>query len=138
MSTYELGPRLGVTASRVRQLEAAEVDGGIRLSALEKTAEALNCRLTYVLVPKEPLDYMVKRQARGKAREIASLVEAELGDEERALVAEVIAEDLDVLAHRLMDRHGLWLEGPSAVGSSALRALVSERRFPPRQILSKR
>ncbi len=72
------------------------------MSVLNRTAEALNCRLAYVLVPKEPLDHMVRRQARDKARELASLVEAEVAVDDRALVAEVIDEDLDVL------RTGLW------------------------------
>jgi predicted DNA-binding mobile mystery protein A len=131
MSTYEFGRRIGVSATRVRQLEIAEVDGKIRLGVLEKTAEALNCGLAYVLVPKEPLDQMVKRQALLKAGELASFLEAEVDLEERALLAEVIAEEVGALALRLMDRRGLWSDSGTVQGRSPFRELVLERRFPP-------
>jgi predicted DNA-binding mobile mystery protein A len=130
MSTYEFGPRIGVTASRVRQLELAEVQGSIKLSVLDRTAGALNCQLVYVLVPKEPLDQMVRRRARDKARELASFVTAELGVEDRDLMAELIDEDLDVLALQLMDRRGLWGDGGTVNGNSPFQALLLERKFP--------
>ncbi|HEY6425826.1 MAG TPA: hypothetical protein VIX84_01205, partial [Acidimicrobiales bacterium] len=69
MSTFELGQRMGVTASRVSQLERAEADGSIRLSALERSAAALNCKVCYVVVPNESLQDMVLRRALKKAAE---------------------------------------------------------------------
>jgi predicted DNA-binding mobile mystery protein A len=114
MSTYELGSRLGVRAARVTQIERAEVAGTLRLASLERTAEALGCELCYALVPKEPLEQMVRRQAFAKA---AAALGASTthdvggradGEEEGALLADVMAEQLDALAHELIDRRGLW------------------------------
>jgi predicted DNA-binding mobile mystery protein A len=67
MSTVELARRMGVTRSRVSQIERAEIDGTIHLSTLERAAEALNCRVVYFLVPIEPLEQMVWQQAFLKA-----------------------------------------------------------------------
>jgi predicted DNA-binding mobile mystery protein A len=130
MSTYEFGRRMGVTGTRVRQLEVAEVEGRIRLFVLERTAEALNCQLAYVLVPNEPLDQMVRRQARARATELASFVRDDLSAEDRTLMAEVIAEELDVLALQLVDRRGLWRDSAAEDGKTPFRALLLERKFP--------
>ena len=67
MSSYQLAKRMRFSPSRVRQFEYAELDGSIRLSILGRAAEALNCRLSYVFLPKEPLEDMVQRQAFSKA-----------------------------------------------------------------------
>jgi hypothetical protein len=74
---------------------------------------------------------MVKRQALLKAGELASFLEAEVDLEERALLAEVIAEEVGALALRLMDRRGLWSDRGTVQGRSPFRELVLERRFPP-------
>ena len=96
MSTFELGERMGVTPSRVRQLERA--------------ARALNCRFSYAIVPNEPLEQMVRRQALEKAAAelAASTTNGDPGEEDRALFAVVMAEQVEALAHELIDRRGLW------------------------------
>jgi predicted DNA-binding mobile mystery protein A len=112
MSTYELGRRLGVTASRVRQLELAELQGSIKLSVLDRTARALNCDLVYVLVPRESLEQMVKRQARQQAeKKLASSVSREGGGADVDDPALMVAR-LEVLANQLVVRRGLWTEHP--------------------------
>jgi predicted DNA-binding mobile mystery protein A len=114
MSTYELGARLGVGASRVTQIERAEVTGTLRLASLEQTAAALGCELCYALVPKEPLEGMVRRQALAKAA--ASLGAPTPGaippDADGVVLAGVMAEHIEALAHDLIDRRGLWRAGP--------------------------
>jgi predicted DNA-binding mobile mystery protein A len=110
MSTFELGERMGVTPSRVRQMERAEAAGCIELASLERAARALDCRLCYVIVPDEPLEQMVRRQALRKAAAelAASTPDGDLGDADRALFAAVLAEQVEALAHQLIDRRGLW------------------------------
>jgi predicted DNA-binding mobile mystery protein A len=112
MSTFELGTRLGVGASRVTQIERAEVTGTLRLASLERTAEALGCELCYALVPKEPLEQMVRRRALAKAAaRLGVSTPREVGgeaDEDCVLLAGVRAEELDALAYELCDRRGLW------------------------------
>jgi DNA-binding Xre family transcriptional regulator len=54
MTTAELGQRMGLTQSRVSQIERSEELGSIRLDTLERAAQALNCQVRYVFVPNEP------------------------------------------------------------------------------------
>jgi hypothetical protein len=115
MSTYELGPRIGVTASRVRQLELAEVGGSIKLSVLDRIARTLHCRLVYVLVPDEPLDQIVMRQARHQAeRALASSIPGmSAGSDNPDIENEhpfPTAVEVEVLANQLAVLRGLWTE----------------------------
>lgn len=68
MTMAQLGDRLGVTAPRVAALESAEVSGSVSLKTLERAAEALDCRLVYVLLPRTPLAEMVAERAEALAR----------------------------------------------------------------------
>ena len=114
MSTYELGPRIGVTASRVRQLELAEVAGSIKLSVLDRTARTLQCRLLYVLVPYEPLDQIVMRQARRQATRVlaSSNSRKPTGTEEPDIENDPrpTAVEVELLANQLAVLRGLWTE----------------------------
>lgn len=110
MSTFELATRMGLSGSRVKQLEQAEVDGTIRLSQLRRLGGALNCELHYVMLPRQSLDEMVRRQARRKAAEKmagGSPVIRPNGESE-PLVVEALSEEFHALVHELIDRRGLW------------------------------
>jgi predicted DNA-binding mobile mystery protein A len=71
--------------------ERAEARGDITLSTLRRYAKALDCELTYALVPRQPLQKMIEQRADRIARnEIArvrhtmELEEQGTGDDERA------------------------------------------------------
>lgn len=111
MSTVELAMRMRVTRSRVSQIERAEVDGSIHVSTLVRAAEALNCRLVYFLVPNEPLEQMVWRQAFLKASgELgARRGREDEGDDARSLRAEMtFEEEAETRAYSLVNRRWLW------------------------------
>lgn len=63
MSSAVLGRRLEITASGARKLEQAEAMDAITLSTLRRMADALDCDLQYVLVPRRPLREMRSQQA---------------------------------------------------------------------------
>ena len=67
MTTAQLGRRMGVSQPRIVELEQAEVERSLTLKSLERAAEALGCRLVYALVPHEPLETRVRRQAEAVA-----------------------------------------------------------------------
>ncbi len=69
MSAHQLGARLGVKPQSVAGLEKSEAHGTIQLKSLRRAAEALNCTLVYVLVPKSSLEDAVQARARDIARE---------------------------------------------------------------------
>ena len=55
MTTGQLAERLGVKQPRAVELERGEANGKITVQSLERAAEALGCRLVYVLVPEKRL-----------------------------------------------------------------------------------
>jgi predicted DNA-binding mobile mystery protein A len=107
MSTYELAARMGVGHSRVIAIERAEVTGSVSLSTLSRAAEALNCRVCWVLVPSEPLEQMVRRQALYKAARaiIAATPDRDPCPED---LDHAQLMELEELADELVDRRGLW------------------------------
>lgn len=111
MTAYELGARMGVSQPRISQLERAEREGAISLQSLQRAARALHAELVYALVPVEPLEDIVRCQARLKATvEIAEgshTVQFLLGRPAPG-TEEAKEAYITVLAHHLIDRHGLW------------------------------
>jgi predicted DNA-binding mobile mystery protein A len=99
---------MGVSQARVSQLERGEVEGSIQLSTLERAAEALSCRLQYVLIPVEPLEAMVRGQAREKAAAEVAATTHNMRLEDQAPDRDVIKEQIDALADDLIDTRGLW------------------------------
>ncbi len=74
MTTGQLAKRLGVSQPRIVELERGEASGNITLKSLERAAEALGCRLVYVLVPEEPLaDRLRKRASLLADRQLAAV-----------------------------------------------------------------
>jgi predicted DNA-binding mobile mystery protein A len=112
MSSYELAGRLGVTGERVLQLERAEVGRTMPLATLDRVAAALRCRVCYVLVPEEPLERMVIRQALERAAcELADSSPAArdgLDREGQAARTGVVTTRVMTRALQLVDRRGLW------------------------------
>jgi len=63
MTAAELGRRIGVSQAQASQFEQGEVDGSITLRSLRGVAEAMDCELVYALVPRRPLDEMLRSEA---------------------------------------------------------------------------
>jgi predicted DNA-binding mobile mystery protein A len=103
MSGAELGVRLGVSRQRVAQLEGAEVARTMPMATLDRVAAALGCRVLYALVPDEPLELMVRRQAQRRA--VAAIPR---GESDEWTGTEMVAVRIGALAHDLVDRRGLW------------------------------
>jgi predicted DNA-binding mobile mystery protein A len=69
MTSAVLAARLEITSSGVRKLEQAEASDAITLATLRRVAEALDCEVQYVLVPRRPLREMRWNQARTLAQQ---------------------------------------------------------------------
>jgi predicted DNA-binding mobile mystery protein A len=63
MTTAQYAQRLGVSQPRVVELEKSEAAGKVTVNTLERAAEALGCRLVYVLLPERPLADVVQARA---------------------------------------------------------------------------
>ncbi|MEI6701730.1 MAG: mobile mystery protein A [Actinomycetota bacterium] len=110
MTTGELSQRMGITQSRISQLERSEELGSIRLDTLERAARALNCQVHYVFVPNEPLEEMVRRQAVLRARAEVDVVWHTMALEDQAPGPAVAEAQVDELAKQFVDGRNLWAE----------------------------
>ncbi len=108
MSVRELGRRMGTSGQRASKLELDESSGVIQVSSLRRAAEAMNCRLVYVLIPNEPLEAMVRKQARRRASSVMSPILHSTRIEDQDVGDRVIEQQLEDLAGELVDRRGLW------------------------------
>ncbi len=108
MTTAELGQRMGLTQSRVSQIERSEELGSIRLDTLERAAQALNCQVRYVFVPNEPLEEMVQRQARLRAQAEVDAVTHTMALEDQVPEPGVLDALVKEMAERFVDERHLW------------------------------
>lgn len=69
MSVAQLAKRLNITRAAVYNLEKREVGRNVTLQQLDRAAAALGCEVQYALVPKKPLEQIIRDQARAKAEE---------------------------------------------------------------------
>ena len=113
MTTAELAQRMGLTQSRVSQIERSEELGSIRLDTLERAARALNCQVRYVFVPNEPLEEMVQRQARLRAQAEVDAVAHTMALEDQVPEPGVLDSLVQEMAERFVDERHLW-EKPNA------------------------
>jgi predicted DNA-binding mobile mystery protein A len=69
MTTEQLAKRIGVSQPRIIALEKAESDDVVMLRTLRDAAAAMECELVYMLVPRRPLDEIVRARAERRANE---------------------------------------------------------------------
>jgi predicted DNA-binding mobile mystery protein A len=63
MTSTQFARRLGIAQSSAIELEQAEALDSITLKRLERAAEALGCRVHYVLIPEQPLSETLRARA---------------------------------------------------------------------------
>jgi len=110
MSTTELARRLNMSPQGVSDLERSEAEEGIRLTSLRKVADALDCDLEYVLVPRHPggLQGQVTEQALRVARAELAPVRHTMALEAQGLPTDFDEEAVADLAVRIADSRALW------------------------------
>lgn len=73
MSLQQVAEKLAITKQSVQEIETREKDGTITINNLKETADALDMRLIYGLVPKDgTLDDLIDRKAKELALRIVS------------------------------------------------------------------
>ena len=112
MTTAQLGRRLGVVQSRVVAIEQAEAKGTITLNSLEKAAQALDCRLVYALMPRQPLEDIVEQRASLLAKSRLKSTGHTMTLEAQGVDATDESEQLKRLIRQLVEKSGskLWEE----------------------------
>lgn len=108
MSGSELAQRMGITAQSVAEIEQNEATGSIRLSTLQRAAEALDAEMLYAIVPRHDLHSMVDAQAKEKAARLVTRVAQHSRLEDQALGDTADRAQVDDLAESFVDKRGLW------------------------------
>ena len=108
MTTGELSQRMGLTQSRISQIERSEELGSIRLDTLQRAAHALNCQVHYVFVPNQPLEDLVLEQALLRARAEVNAVRHSMALEDQESAQAMYEEKVRELAEGMIDRRNLW------------------------------
>jgi len=74
MTGPQLAVRLGISAPGVFAMETSEANNKITLNALNRAAEALDCKVVYALVPNSSLNKFVDAQAHRKTEALVKPV----------------------------------------------------------------
>lgn len=112
MTTAQLARRIGVSQPRVVEIEKFEVSGSITLDSLERAANALDCRLVYALVPREPLETLTQERALALAKRRLGSTAHSMALEAQSVDRDDEQEQLKALAKKLSEKSGsaLWEE----------------------------
>ena len=97
MTLKDLANRMGVTEGTVRYIERAEIKRTITLELLSRAADALDCELVYVLIPRSSLEDTFQRQIRRRARSDARRTAATMALERQGLSVEETERQLEEL-----------------------------------------
>ena len=110
MSSRQLAARINISQPAVAQLERSEADGVVQLDTLRRAADALECDLVYVLVPRASLDEIVRSRARTVARADIATVDRTMRLEQQGLTPNQLERRIDDYATKLITAGRLWDE----------------------------
>lgn len=75
MTSAQMATRMRIRQPSFTELEKSEAEKRITLASLERAAEALDCRLVYMLVPNQPLSERLTKRANEMADEQLAAVD---------------------------------------------------------------
>ena len=110
MTSRQLAARLGLSQSTLAALEKSEADDRITLRSLRKVADALDCDLEYVLVPRAPLTKRVEKRAEVVAHERVARILHTMRLEDQAPTEQVDQDEVSRVQKKLLDTNWkqLW------------------------------
>ena len=102
MSSPQLAVRLGIGKSQASQMERMEGENRITLRQLRRVANTLDCDLVYALVPRLPVETMIRERAKLKAQRLVSKTDVQMKLEAQQLSREALHERVDAEVDRLL------------------------------------
>jgi len=103
MTTRQMAARMKVAPSRVTVIEQAETHGGITIKTLREAAEALDCTFVYAIVPKAPLDELLRARAEQRADAELARLNHTMRLENQALTPSDLADERERMVARLLE-----------------------------------
>ena len=109
MSGTILAARMQVSQSAETQFEKGEQDKSISLATLQKIAEALDAELVYAIVPRKPIEEILKERAVETAWQRIQPLAHSMNLENQGTSDERLKHEVEELAQELMKRpKELW------------------------------
>lgn len=110
MTNVQLAKRLGRRPQTVEEMQQYEAAGTIKLQTLRALAEALECRLVYALVPKAPIEQVLRDRARVVALQQFTNVAHSMNLEDQGVTPNEEESELKRLIEKLLSRNRkiLW------------------------------
>lgn len=102
MSSPQLARRLGVSKSQASQMERMELEDRITLKQLRRVAEVLECDLHYALVPRQPIENMIRDRAMFKAKRLVDKTNDQMTLEAQQLSRKGLESQVNREVDRLM------------------------------------
>ena len=101
MTHEQMAKRLKISAQGAHKLEASEKQYNISLNSLEKAAQALDCKLYYILLPQNSLERMVLGKLEEKAKKVVMSIDHNMGFEDQ----KTQQIELDILIEKLTESY---------------------------------
>jgi predicted DNA-binding mobile mystery protein A len=110
MPNKVLAQRLGCSQANITAIERREAKKTITLETLDRAAQSMNCKLVYCLIPLEPLDEILKKQARAVAKKRIKSVNHSMKLELQGLNTQQLKQQEDNLVQELLQGNpkDLW------------------------------
>lgn len=110
MTAAQLAQRMQMGQSSLSEIEKSEAEGGTTLNTLRKAADALECDLIYVLVPRRPLEEYVTERVRQKAIEQVQRVGHNMALEDQRVSDRVLNDQVEELVREMLEKppRTLW------------------------------
>ena len=110
MSSPQLAERLNVSKSQASQIERMEIEDRITLKQLRRVAEALDCDLQYALVPRKPVEEMIRDRAMFKASQLVKKADVQMKLEAQQLSNDMLQQNIEAETERLLKEmpRDLW------------------------------
>ncbi len=103
ISGPQLAKRLGVSKAQISKTEKGELAGSVTLKTMQNTAEAMNCRFVYAVIPEKEVELVIKDQAIKKAKERVKAASTQMALEAQALGEEQLSAEIERIAGEIMD-----------------------------------
>lgn len=108
LSAAALGERIGVSQQAVNAIERSELVGTIKLETLRRVADALDCDVAYVLVPRRPLRDTLEAAALERARRDVAAVDTTMRLEGQGLDSGELERSVAEHASELIASGRVW------------------------------
>ena len=107
MTLNKLGDACGVATSTIAQLEKREAEGHVSIETLRRTAEAMNCELTYSFIPKSDMREFIHKKAYDKAKRILLNADLHMSLEDQRVDGDT-EERIQRLKQKLINEGKVW------------------------------